>query len=77
MVYRSGWPSVASLSNASGDNSARVFRAILYIPARPGAKVRAAMRADPERYVKTVSQFRGLFFAAQEEIKEECEQEGR
>jgi hypothetical protein len=42
-------------------------------PARPGADIRAAMRADSERYIEVVSRFNDYFFAAQEEIKNELE----
>jgi len=42
-------------------------------PARPGAEIRAAMRADLRRYVETVSRFNDFYFAAQEEIMNEQE----
>jgi hypothetical protein len=41
-------------------------------PARPGARVRAAMRSNPD-YVRIVSRFRNRYVAAQEEIKNEQE----
>jgi hypothetical protein len=42
-------------------------------PARPGADIRAAMRADSERHIEVVCRFNDYFFAAQEEIKNELE----